>query len=131
MGSALPYLNVSQQGLQLRFGELERFICGEAGVEVALKDILAARIVGKDEKIRLKRPAKGHKVPFLVTGGTFLANDRKVLAWVRPRRPVLRVAILHPRWDELYITAKNAQQIVDYLAFRRRLERYQGAGFSQ
>jgi len=122
---------VSQNGLQLRFSRVESVICGETGVEVALKDILAARIVAKADKIRLKRPAKGHKVPFLPAAGTFLANDRKVLGWVRPRRSVMRVTILHPRWDELYITAENAQQIVDYLAFRRRLERDQGVSFSE
>jgi len=127
----LPRVSVNQAGLQLQFDRIERFLCGETGLEVALKDILAARIVAKTDKIKLKRPAKGHKVPFLLAAGTFLANDRKVLGWVRPRRSVMRVTILHPRWDELYITAENAQQIVDYLAFRRRLERDQGVSFSE
>ena len=122
---------VNQVGLQLRFGKIERLICGETAIDVALKDILAARIVTKPEKIRLKRPAKGHKVPFLVAGGTFLANDRKVLAWVRGRRQVLRVTILNPRWDELYLTSQNSQQVIDFLAFQRRLARDQGSSIHE
>jgi len=114
---------VNQAGLQLRFARIERWLSGESSIEVALKDILAARIVAKAEKIKLKRPARGSKIPFLLAGGTFLANDRKVLAWVRPRQPVVRVTILHPRFDEIYLTGKNVQQIVDYLAFQRRLAR--------
>jgi hypothetical protein len=114
---------VNQDGLQLKFAPIERFLCGESALEVALKDILAARIVAKAEKIKLKRPARGSKIPFLLAGGSFLANDRKVLAWVRPRHPVVRVTILHPRFDELYLTGKNVQHIVDYLAFQRRLAR--------
>lgn len=114
---------MNQDGLQLKFAPIERFLCGESALEVALKDILAARIVAKAEKIKLKRPARGSKIPFLLAGGSFLANDRKVLAWVRPRHPVVRVTILHPRFDELYLTGKNVQHIVDYLAFQRRLAR--------